>query len=49
MAELDADCIHTWINWMKEQSTAQNKQRKSFRNELRVLSTILNWYRNFCR
>ena len=44
---IDAMSIHTWINWLKKHPTANYNGRKSFVNELRALSIILNWYRNF--
>ena len=47
MEELNARCVHSWINWLKRQTTAKNKGRKSFKHELQLLSAILNWYRNF--
>ena len=47
MESFNARSVHIWINWMKEQPTAKNKRRKHFIKELRILSLILNWYRNF--
>ena len=39
--------IVEWLSWLKKHSTAKNNGRKSFIHELNLLSTILNWYRNF--
>lgn len=47
MKGFNAQSIHTWINWLKQHPTAKNKKRKSFLQELKILSVILNWYRNF--
>ena len=47
MDELNAKCIHHWINWLKKHQTAKNKNRNSFQHELKFLSVVLNWYRNF--
>ena len=44
---IDAMSIHTWINWLKRHPTANYNGRKTFINELKALSIILNWYRNF--
>ncbi len=47
MEHLNAKAVHAWINWLKTHPTAKNKGRKTFIHELKALSTILNWYRNF--
>ena len=47
MEDFKAQSVHIWINWLKNHPTAKNKKRKSFIQELRILSLILNWYRNF--
>ena len=47
MEHLNAKAIHAWLQWMKRHPTAKNKGRKTFLHELKALSTILNWYRNF--
>ena len=39
--------IVEWIDWLKQHPTVKNKGRKSFIQELKILSVILNWYRNF--
>lgn len=46
MCQLTPRSIDAWLGWLKEQPTAQNPGRKNFRHELKLLSTILNWYRN---
>ena len=47
MSELKGMKVVDWISWLKKQPTAKNKGRKSFINELKLLSAILNWYGNF--
>ena len=47
MDYLNAKYIHHWINWLKKHRTAKNKGRNSFLHELKFLSVVLNWYRNF--
>lgn len=47
MESFNAQSVYIWINWMKEQPTAKSKKRKHFAKELRILSVILSWYRNF--
>lgn len=47
MENFTSQSVHIWIDWMKGQPTAKTKRRKSFARELRILSVILNWYRNF--
>ena len=47
MSELKGMKVVDWINWLKQHPTAKNKGRKSFLHELKFLSVVLNWYRNF--
>ena len=47
MEHLNAKHIHVWISWLKQQPTKDTSFRKSFRNELKFLTTILNWYKDF--
>ena len=47
MEHFNAKCVHRWMNWLKKHSTAKNKGRKNFVGELKFLSAVLNWYRNF--
>ena len=47
MSEIKGVHIVEWINWLKKHPTRNNKLRKSFLQEVKVLSAILNWYRNF--
>ncbi len=39
--------IVEWLSWLKKHPTAKNNGRKTFIHELNLLSTILNWYKNF--
>ena len=47
MSELKGIKVVEWLNWLKKHPTAKNKGRKSFIHELKLLSNVLNWYRNF--
>ena len=47
MSEIKGIKIVEWISWLKKHPTAKNKGRKSFIHELKLLSAVLNWYRNF--
>ena len=47
MEQFNSRSVYTWIKWLKKHPTANNHGRKTFINELRALSIILNWYRNF--
>ena len=47
MSELKGVKVVEWLNWLKKHPTAKNKGRKSFIHELKLLSNVLNWYRNF--
>ena len=47
MCELKGMKVVEWISWLKKQPTAKNKGRKSFVHELKLLSAVLHWYRNF--
>lgn len=47
MSELKGVKIVEWINWLKKHPTSRNKYRKTFIHELKLLSTVLNWYKNF--
>ena len=47
ISELRGAKVVEWISWLKKHKTAQNRGRKSFLHELKFLSVVLNWYRNF--
>ena len=47
MEQLNSQSVYVWIKWLKKHPTVNNHGRKTFINELRALSIILNWYRNF--
>ena len=47
MSQFKGIKIVEWLGWLKKQPTAKHKGRKSFTHELKLLSTVLNWYRNF--
>ena len=47
MSELKGIKIVQWLQWLKQHPTAKNPGRKNFIHELKLLSAVLNWYRNF--
>ena len=47
MEYLNSKAIYVWLGWLKKHPTAKNAGRKSFIHELKLLSNVLNWYRNF--
>ena len=47
MAEFTAETIDQWIAWLLRHSSRKNPGRKSFLHELKYLTVILNWYRNY--
>ena len=47
MSDLKGMKVVEWINWLKQHPTRDNKGRNSFKHELKFLSVVLNWYRNF--
>ena len=47
MKDFKAQVVYNWINWLKSLPTAKNKGRYTFAHELKMLSVILNWHRNF--
>ena len=47
MEEFKAQDVYNWISWLKKHPTSQNKGRKTFIHELKILNVILQWHRNF--
>ena len=47
MSEFRGIKIVEWLQWLKKHPTAKNPGRKNFIHELKLLSVVLNWYRNF--
>lgn len=47
MSDFSDRSIDEWLDWILEQPTAKNPGRKSFRIELKYLTSMLNWYREF--
>ncbi len=46
MCDVSDFVIDEWFRWLRQQPTAQNKGRKTFRQEFKLLSAVLNWYRD---
>ena len=47
MCKLKGVNVVEWLKWLKKHPTAKSKIRKNFIAEIKLLNTILNWYRNF--
>ena len=47
MSEFKGVHVVEWINWLKKHPTAKYKQRINFVKEIKLLKTILNWYKDF--
>ena len=47
MKDFKAQTVNRWFEWLRKHKTAKRKDRKTFEKELKVLMTILHWYRNF--
>ncbi len=46
MCDISDTVIDDWFRWLKKQPTTKNKGRKHFRQEFKLLSAVLNWYRD---
>ncbi len=47
MCDFDSEVVDEWLSWLLKHKTVKNKGRKSFNLELKRLSAILNWYKNY--
>ena len=47
MSAINGKTIIDWIKWLKKHSTAKTRIRKTFIAEIKLLSAVLNWYKNF--
>lgn len=47
MSEFTAKTVDEWISWLLRHPSRKNPGRKSFLHELKYLTVILNWYRNY--
>jgi integrase len=47
MIEFGAAEIDQWLGWLLKLPTTKNPGRKSFKAELKFLTVILTWYRNY--
>ena len=47
MTEFTAKTVDEWISWLLRHPSRKNPGRKSFLHELKYLTVILNWYRNY--
>ena len=47
MRDFSAQTVDQWLNWLYRHPTKDNPGRKSFLHELKYLTLILTWYRNY--
>jgi hypothetical protein len=47
MKQIRSNAIDIWLEWLGRQGTAKNPSRKSFTQELKFLSSMLHWYRDY--
>jgi integrase len=47
MSEFTAKTVDDWVSWLLLHPSRKNPGRKSFLHELKYLTVILNWYRNY--
>ena len=47
MSELRGVYVMQWLSWLRQSDLIRNYRRKSFSGELKLLSTILGWYKNY--
>lgn len=47
MKEVNSQNVDLWIKWLLKHPSAKNPGRKSFLKELKGLSVVLHWYRNY--
>lgn len=45
MDQFSAPVVDDWISWLCKHPTTKNPLRKNFKQELKILIAILNWYR----
>ncbi len=47
MGDFDDRTIDAWFDWLRKHPTAKATRRKYFKQEFRILRTILYWYRDY--
>ena len=45
MHQVCSEALDRWVVWLFQHPTCKDPQRSSFRQELKLMTTILNWYR----
>lgn len=48
MKDFNAQVVDEWLSWLLRHETRNNPSRKSFLHELKFMTVILTWYRNYC-
>lgn len=47
MSAINASSIDRWFDWLIKEHGSSSRSRKSFAHELRLLTIVLNWWRNY--
>ena len=47
MCNFSSEVVDQWLAWLLRQPAVKRKNRKTFRQELKFLNNVLNWYRNY--
>ncbi|MGE0174048.1 MAG: site-specific integrase [Oligoflexales bacterium] len=47
MSDFNSKTVDEWITWLLKHPSRKNPGRKSFLHELKYLTVILHWYRNY--
>lgn len=46
MRQFSSKVVDAWLNWLRDHHTAQNKSRRSFEQELKLMRSVLSWYKD---
>ena len=47
MQDFGPQAVDHWLSWLYQHPTKDNPGRKSFKHELKFLTVVLTWYRNY--
>jgi integrase len=45
--DINSEMVDRWLSWLVKHPASKSKNRKSFDKELKTLSVVLHWYRNY--
>ena len=47
MKEINSYSVDLWLDWLLKHPTTKSKRRVSLKQELRFLSAVLSWWRDY--